>query len=134
MFIIEIVHTHKLNLFFLDGDSNNSSVTQDIKSNGVPLQPTKVEVKTEPGLPVSSSSQPMVSLGSMHNDNTVLSTMTSVFDPLTPPSSQPTNNNSLRVPDKQAAHTVIPTSNMHNPLVNDGNFKLNNFIFKYYLF
>ncbi|XP_025411553.1 bromodomain-containing protein 3-like isoform X3 [Sipha flava] len=104
-----------------NGDSNNSSMAQDITSNGVLLQPTKVEVKTEPGLPVSSStSQHSVSLGNMHNDNAVLSTMTSVFDPLTPPSSQPTNNNSLRVPDKQAAHTVVPTSNIHNVLVNDG--------------
>jgi hypothetical protein len=98
-------------------------MAQDITSNGVLLQPTKVEVKTEPGLPVSSStSQHSVSLGNMHNDNAVLSTMTSVFDPLTPPSSQPTNNNSLRVPDKQAAHTVVPTSNIHNVLVNDGKF------------
>lgn len=87
------------------------------------LLPAKVEVKTEPGLPVSSTSQPMVSLGNMHNDNTVLSTIASVFDPLTPPSSQPTNNNSLRVPDKQAAHIVVPSSNMHNTLVNDGKFK-----------
>lgn len=97
-------------------------MTQDITSNGIVLQPTKIEVKTEPGLPLSSSSQSMVSLGNIHNDNTVLSTMGSVFDPLTPPSNQSTNNNSLRVPDKQAAHTVVPTSNMHNTLVNDGNF------------
>ncbi|VVC42045.1 Hypothetical protein CINCED_3A017924 [Cinara cedri] len=104
-----------------NGDSNNSSMTQDnITSNGILLQPTLVEVKTEPGLPLSSSSQSMASLGNMHSDNTVLSTMGSVFDPLTPPSSQPTNNNSLRVPDKQAAHTIVPTSNMHNTLVNDG--------------
>ncbi|KAL5235631.1 hypothetical protein ACI65C_003041 [Semiaphis heraclei] len=103
-----------------NGDSNTSSMTQDITSNGVLLQPTKVEVKTEPGLPVSSTSQPIVSLGTMPNENTVLSSIASVFDPLTPPSSQPTNNNSLRVPDKQAAHTVVPTSNMHNSLVNDG--------------
>lgn len=95
-------------------------MVQDITSNGVLLQPTKVEIKTEPGLPVSSTSQHAVSLGSMHNDNSVLSTIASVFDPLTPPSSQPTNNNSLRIPDKQAAHTVVvPTSNM---MVNDGKF------------
>lgn len=97
-------------------------MTQDITSNGVRLQSTKIEVKTEPGLPISSTSQSMMSLGNMHNDNTVLSTMTSVFDPLTPPSSQPTNNNSLRVPDKQAAHTVVPTSNMQNTHINDGEF------------
>ncbi|CAI6363162.1 unnamed protein product [Macrosiphum euphorbiae] len=104
-----------------NGDSNTSSMTQDITPNGVLLQPTKVEVKTEPGLPVSSTSQPIVSLGTMPNENTVLSSIASVFDPLTPPSSQPTNNNnSLRVPDKQAAHIVVPTSNMHNSLVNDG--------------
>jgi len=102
-------------------------MTQDITSNGVLLQPTKVVVKTEPGLPVSSTSQPVVSLGTMPNENTVLSSITSVFDPLTPPSSQPTNNNSLRVPDKQAAHIVVPTSNMHNSLVNDGNYNLYNF-------
>lgn len=103
-------------------------MTQDITPNGVLLQPTKVEVKTEPGLPVSSTSQPIVSLGTMPNENTVLSSIASVFDPLTPPSSQPTNNNnSLRVPDKQAAHIVVPTSNMHNSLVNDGNFNLYNF-------
>lgn len=93
----------------------------NITSNGILLQPTKVEVKLEPGLPLSNSSQSMASLGNMHNDNAVIPTMGSVFDPLTPPSSQPTNNNSLRVPDKQAAHTVVPTSNMHNSLVNDGN-------------
>ncbi|XP_016657124.1 bromodomain-containing protein 3 isoform X4 [Acyrthosiphon pisum] len=103
-----------------NGDSNTSSMTQDITPNGVLLQPTKVEVKTEPGLPVSSTSQPIVSLGTMPNENTVLSSIASVFDPLTPPSSQPTNNNSLRVPDKQAAHIVVPTSNMHNSLNNDG--------------
>jgi bromodomain-containing protein 4 len=103
-----------------NGDSNTSSMTQDITTNGVLLQPTKVEVKTEPGLPVSSTSQPIVSLGTMPNENTVLSSIASVFDPLTPPSSQPTNNNSLRVPDKQAAHIVVPTTNMHNSLVNDG--------------
>ncbi|XP_060876785.1 bromodomain-containing protein 3-like isoform X5 [Metopolophium dirhodum] len=103
-----------------NGDSNTSSMTQDITPNGVLLQPTKVEVKTEPGLPVSSTSQPIVSLGTMPNENTVLSSIASVFDPLTPPSSQPTNNNSLRVPDKQAAHIVVPTSNMHNSLANDG--------------
>lgn len=101
-------------------------MTQDITTNGVLLPSTKVEIKTEPGLPVSSTSQSMMSLGNMHNDNTVLSTMTSVFDPLTPPSSQPTNNNSLRVPDKQAAHTVVPTSNMQNTLVNDGKLTYNN--------
>lgn len=112
-------------LNILDGDSNNSSIKQEITSNGVLLQPT--EIKPEPGLPVSSTSQPMVSHGNMHNDNTVLPTMTSVFDPLTPPGSQSTNNNnSLRVPDKQAAHTVVPTSTIHNTLVNDG--KLFNFI------
>lgn len=94
-------------------------MTQDITSNGVLLQP--IEIKPEPGLPASGNSQPVVSHGNMHNDNTVLSTMASVFDPLTPPSSQPTNNNSLRVPDKQAAHTVVPASNIHNTLVNDGN-------------
>lgn len=105
-------------LNILDGDSNNLTIKQEITSNGVLLQPT--EIKPEPGLPVSSSSQPMVSHGNMHNDNAVLPTMTSVFDPLTPPNSQPTNNNSLRVPDKQAAHTVVPTSNMQNSLVNDG--------------
>lgn len=93
---------------------------QDITSNGVLLQQPKVEVKIEPGLPVSSTSQPMVSL--MHNDNASLPMIASVFDPLTPPSSQPTNNNSLRVPDKQAAHAVIPTSNMHTTIVNDGNY------------
>jgi len=98
-------------------------MTQDKQFNGVLLQPSKVEVKTEPGLSVSSTSQSMVSLETMPNDNTVLSSIASVFDPLTPPSSQPTNNNSLRVPDKQAAHTVVPTSNIHNSLVNDGNFK-----------
>lgn len=98
-------------------------MAQDITSNGVLLQPTKVEVKTEPGLPVSSTSQPIVSLGTMPTENTVLSSIASVFDPLTPPSSQPiNNNNSLRVPDKQAANIVVPTSNMHNSLVNDGNF------------
>ena len=103
-------------------------MTQDITSNGVTLQQTKVEVKTEPGLPVSSASQPTtVSLGTMPNEDTVLSSIASVFDPLTPPSSQPTNNNSLRVPDKQAVHTVAPTSNMHNSLVNDGNFNLYNY-------
>ncbi|KAL4090494.1 hypothetical protein QTP88_025321 [Uroleucon formosanum] len=104
-----------------NGDSNTSSMAQDITSNGVLLQPTKVEVKTEPGLPVSSTSQPIVSLGTMPTENTVLSSIASVFDPLTPPSSQPiNNNNSLRVPDKQAANIVVPTSNMHNSLVNDG--------------
>lgn len=118
----------------LDGDSNNSSMTtHNVTSNGVLLHRPKVEVKTEvktePGLPVSSTSQPMTSLGNMHNDNTVLSTIASVFDPLTPPSSQHTNNNSLRVPDKQAAHTVVPTTNMHNALVNDGNFSHIDFFF-----
>lgn len=97
---------------------------QDITSNGVLLHLPKIEVKTEPGLPVSSTSQPMVSHRNVHNDNTVLATtIGSVFDPpLTPPSSQPTNNNSLRVPDKQAAHGVVPTSSMHNTLINDGNY------------
>jgi len=113
-------------IIILDGDSNASSITQDITSNGVLLQPTKVEVKTEPGIS-STPSQPTVSLGTIPNENTVLSSIASVFDPLTPPSSQPTNNNSLRVPDKQAAHTVVPTSNMHNSLVNDGNINLFSF-------
>ncbi|CAH1736719.1 bromodomain-containing protein 3-like isoform X2 [Aphis gossypii] len=102
-----------------NGDSNTSSITQDITSNGVLLQQPKVEVKTEPGVS-NTPTQSTVSLGTIPNENTVLSSIASVFDPLTPPSSQPTNNNSLRVPDKQAAHTVVPTSNMHNSLVNDG--------------
>ncbi|XP_050434145.1 bromodomain-containing protein 3-like isoform X2 [Adelges cooleyi] len=99
-----------------NGVSTNSNITQDITSNGVVSQPLKVkaEVKTEPDLPVNNNSQNNVSMGSLHNENTVLSTMASVFDPLTPPTSQPTNNNSLRVPDKQAAHTVVPISNMHS--------------------
>lgn len=114
----------------LDGDSNNSSIIQDITSNGVLLQQPKVEIKIEPGLPVSTS-QSIVS--HVHNDNASLPMIPSVFDPLTPPSSQPTNNNSLRVPDKQAAHAVIPTSNMHTALVNDGKYNLINLYFYYKL-
>ncbi|XP_050524118.1 bromodomain-containing protein 3-like isoform X2 [Daktulosphaira vitifoliae] len=97
-----------------NGDSSSTKITQDITSNGHVSQSLKVEVKTEPDVPVSSNSQPIVPLSSVHNDNAVLSNMASVFDPLTPPRSQPTNNNSLRVPDKQAGH--IPSTNLHNTL------------------